>query len=73
MSRRCVTPEDMLARTDRIRLAGHVGCDPRTVIAWLKDPQSVRRYLAEKLEAAARKLEIDLAADRDDDSTGTEG
>ena len=49
---------DMLARTDRIRLAGHVGCDPRTVTAWLKDPQSVKRYLADRLQAAAKKLGI---------------
>jgi hypothetical protein len=60
----------MLARTERIRLAGHVGCDPRTVIAWLKDPQSVRRYLADKLADAAKKLKIDL---EQDDDTGSEG
>ena len=55
-----VTHEGMLARTDRIALAGRVGCDPRTVIAWVNDPQSVKRYLAEKLDEAAKDLEIDL-------------
>ncbi len=66
----------MLARTDRIALAGRVGCDPRTVIAWVNDPQSVKRYLSEKLDEAAKDLEIDLAAARsttDEDGTGTEG
>ena len=70
MPHHCVTHVAMLVRTERIRLAGHVGCDPRTVIAWLKDPQSVRRYLADKLADAVTELEIDLTADEvaNDDS-----
>ncbi len=62
----------MLARTDRIALAGKVGCDPRTVIAWVNDPASVKRYLADALTVAADDLKIDLAAARstvDEDST----
>lgn len=59
----------MLDRTERIRLAGHVGCDPRTVSAWLEDPESVKRYLADALAAAAVKLKIDLPKE----ATGTEG
>ena len=66
MPRGCVTHDGMLARTERIRLAGHVGCDPRTVIAWLKDPQSVRRYLADKLADAVKELKIELSDDATD-------
>lgn len=61
----------MLERTDRIKLAAKVGCDPKTVKKWLVDPMSVRRYFNEGLTEAARELGLELPWPTDDtEATG---
>ena len=48
-----------MTRPQRIKIAGHVGCDPRTVSRWIKDPASVLPVIAGAIEEACRKLKID--------------
>lgn len=50
-----------LSRQDVHRLAGEVGCDPRTVDKWAEDESTVIPAVAYALRAAAAKLGIDVA------------
>jgi hypothetical protein len=45
---------------ERVQIAAAVGCDPRTVLKWSRDPDSVRGITATALSAAAKKLGIAL-------------
>jgi len=59
-----------LPRYRAIELAGIVGCDPRTAQKWARGEEVLRTY-ALALEAAAKRLGIELPAPKQDDAAAS--
>jgi hypothetical protein len=47
-----------MTRQQTIKIAGHVGCDPRTVARWAANPSAGLPAMARHFEAACKKLGI---------------
>ena len=60
-----------MTRQDCIKLAGEIGCDPRTVERWVAAKDNVNGATAYALEIAAKKLGIE-PPDRTSEAETTE-